>query len=163
VSTFDVTDLLPRLRMPTLVLHRRDIPWLPVDVARSLASQVADARLIVLEGDSLAPFVGLTEPAACASDEFLQEKAGRVAQRAARGAAPDREDAHLADPPATRLTAREVEVLRLLATGSTNAEIAQELCLSIRTVERHVANSYAKIGARGRADATAYALRCGLI
>jgi len=163
VSAFDVTDLLPRLRTPTLVLHRRDIPWLPVDVARALASQIPDARLIVLEGEALAPFVGATEPVARAIDEFLQENAERAVPRAVSVAAPDRQDARPTNPTAIRLTAREVEVLRLLARGSTNAEIARELCLSIRTVERHIANSYAKIGARGRADATAYALTRGLI
>ncbi|MDQ3974304.1 MAG: LuxR C-terminal-related transcriptional regulator [Actinomycetota bacterium] len=60
------------------------------------------------------------------------------------------------------LTAREAEVLRLLAGGNTNKEIAAQLVLSVATVQRHVANLYRKIGARGRADATAYALKRGL-
>ena len=60
------------------------------------------------------------------------------------------------------LSAREVEVLRLLAAGHTNRQIAAALVVSVATAERHIANIYAKIGARGRADATAYALRHGL-
>ena len=60
------------------------------------------------------------------------------------------------------LTSRELEVLRLLAIGESNREIARELVLSVRTVERHVTNIYAKIDARGRSDATAYALRQGI-
>ena len=60
------------------------------------------------------------------------------------------------------LTAREVEVLRLLAAGKTNKEIADALVVSDRTVGRHIENVYAKIGARRRADAAAYALRHGL-
>jgi DNA-binding NarL/FixJ family response regulator len=56
------------------------------------------------------------------------------------------------------LTAREAEVLGLLAGGRTNKQIAAELFLSVSTVQRHVANVYAKIGAHGRAEATAYAL-----
>jgi DNA-binding CsgD family transcriptional regulator len=60
------------------------------------------------------------------------------------------------------LSRREVEVLRLVAAGESNAQIARRLGLSTHTVERHVANLYRKIGARGRADATAYALRSGL-
>jgi DNA-binding NarL/FixJ family response regulator len=60
------------------------------------------------------------------------------------------------------LTARELEVLRLLAAGHTNREIADVLVLSLRTIERHINNLYAKIGARGKADATAYAFRHGL-
>jgi predicted ATPase/DNA-binding CsgD family transcriptional regulator len=61
------------------------------------------------------------------------------------------------------LSEREREVLCLVARGQSNAEIATELVLSVRTVEKHVANIYAKIGARGRADAATYALRHGLI
>jgi predicted ATPase/DNA-binding CsgD family transcriptional regulator len=61
------------------------------------------------------------------------------------------------------LSERETQVLRLVALGQSNAEIATELVLSVRTVEKHVANIYAKIGARGRADAATYALRRGFI
>ena len=60
------------------------------------------------------------------------------------------------------VTARELDVLRLLAAGDSNAEIAGRLGITVHTVERHAANLYRKIGARGRADATAYALRRGL-
>ncbi|HET8778668.1 MAG TPA: helix-turn-helix transcriptional regulator, partial [Agromyces sp.] len=49
------------------------------------------------------------------------------------------------------LTARETEVLRLVAAGRTNEQIASQLVLSVRTVERHLSNIYAKIGATGRA------------
>jgi DNA-binding CsgD family transcriptional regulator len=71
-------------------------------------------------------------------------------------------------PPSKRpaypggLTAREVEVLRLIANGKSNREIASELVVTARTVERHVTNIYRKINARNKADATAYALREGL-
>jgi DNA-binding NarL/FixJ family response regulator len=57
------------------------------------------------------------------------------------------------------LSHREVDVLRLITAGHNNQEIADHLSLSIRTVERHITNLYGKIGAHGRADATAYALR----
>ncbi len=63
------------------------------------------------------------------------------------------------------LTPREVEVLRLIAAGKSNQEIAAELVLSIRTVERHISNIYQKIGTSGpvaRANATAFALQHGL-
>jgi len=62
----------------------------------------------------------------------------------------------------TGLTRRETEVLRLVAAGNSNQEIAAALVLSTRTVERHIANLYSKLGARNRADATAYALRHAL-
>jgi predicted ATPase/DNA-binding NarL/FixJ family response regulator len=60
------------------------------------------------------------------------------------------------------LTARELEVLRLVAAGHANKQIATRLRLSLRTVETHLTNIYAKINARGRADAVAFALRRGI-
>ena len=60
------------------------------------------------------------------------------------------------------LTRREVEVLRLLAAGRTNRQIATALGLSVHTVDAHVASLYAKTSARNRAEATAYAYRTGL-
>jgi predicted ATPase/DNA-binding CsgD family transcriptional regulator len=68
-------------------------------------------------------------------------------------------------PYPNELTEREVDVLRLITAGKSNQEIAQELVLSLRTVERHISNIYQKIGATGRvarATATAYALKHGL-
>ncbi len=61
------------------------------------------------------------------------------------------------------LSARELEVLRLLAEGRSNQEIAAALVLSVRTVENHLARLYAKIGARGRVEATTFAYRHGLV
>jgi DNA-binding NarL/FixJ family response regulator len=57
------------------------------------------------------------------------------------------------------LSSREVEVLRLLASGCANREIAERLFLSEKTVERHLSNAYAKIGANNRAAAAAFAVR----
>ncbi|MHB8574688.1 MAG: LuxR C-terminal-related transcriptional regulator, partial [Dehalococcoidia bacterium] len=57
------------------------------------------------------------------------------------------------------LSPREWEVLGLLAAGLSNRRIGDALALSARTVERHIANIYAKIGAHGRAEATTFALR----
>ena len=164
MGTFDVTELLPNLKVPTLVLHRSDIPWLPVSIARELASRIPDARLSILEGESTAPYLGDTEAAASAIDEFLGEgKVGRTAQREADEHPSERDGSGPTRGYPYGLTEREVEVLRHLAGGRTNDEIAKELFVSVRTVERHVANIYAKIGARGRANATAYALSHNLI
>lgn len=65
--------------------------------------------------------------------------------------------------PRRDLTARELDVLRQIAAGQSNSQIAAKLVVSRRTVEHHLANMYAKIGARGRVDAAAYALRHGLV
>ena len=64
---------------------------------------------------------------------------------------------------ATRLTARELEVLGLVATGKTNRAIADALGLSEKTVARHVANIFTKLGLTSRAAATAYAYRNRLV
>ncbi len=62
------------------------------------------------------------------------------------------------DPPRPNgLTAREVEVLQLVAAGHTNQGIADELFLSIKTVSRHLSNIYTKIGVSSRSAATAFA------
>ena len=54
-------------------------------------------------------------------------------------------------------------MLRLVAQGQSNKEIAAQLVLSMRTVERHITNLYGKIDARGKADATAYAIHNRLV
>ncbi len=65
--------------------------------------------------------------------------------------------------PPGGLTEREVEVLRLIALGHTNAEIAKRLFLSIRTVETHRAHIQQKLGLGSRADLVGYALEHGVI
>jgi predicted ATPase/DNA-binding CsgD family transcriptional regulator len=62
-------------------------------------------------------------------------------------------------PSGAALSARERDVLHLVADGRSNKEISRDLTLSVRTVERHLENIYAKLGARGRADAISWALR----
>ena len=61
------------------------------------------------------------------------------------------------------LTAREIEVLRLLAAGKTNRAIAAELVISEKTVARHVSNIFTKLGLSSRAGATAYAYEQRLV
>jgi class 3 adenylate cyclase len=70
---FDVTALLPEVKVPTLIVHRRQVPWPDVAVARGLASRIPDARLALLEGESLVPFLGDMDAVLAAIDEFLDE------------------------------------------------------------------------------------------
>ena len=73
----------------------------------------------------------------------------------------------LARRPAHRdihgLTTRELQILRVLATGKSNHEIAAELVISDHTVRRHLQNIFAKLGVSSRAAATAFAFRHGLV
>jgi DNA-binding CsgD family transcriptional regulator/tetratricopeptide (TPR) repeat protein len=96
------------------------------------------------------------------------DEAAGLEHRAARSAFERlgaRPDLDRLDAPKTRvqpasrnpLTARELHVLRLISTGRTNKRIAEELCLSERTIDRHVTNILTKLDVRSRAAATAYA------
>jgi ATP/maltotriose-dependent transcriptional regulator MalT len=84
------------------------------------------------------------------------------------GAVPDAQRAralssHGPEPTGGPLTRREVEVLRLVATGMTNRAVAAELFLSEKTVARHLSNIFAKVGVSSRAAATAYAFKSGVV
>jgi DNA-binding NarL/FixJ family response regulator len=61
------------------------------------------------------------------------------------------------------LTAREVEVLRLLAQGMTDAQMAEQLVISPRTVNNHLTSIYQKIQVSSRSAATRYAVDTGLV
>ncbi len=68
----------------------------------------------------------------------------------------------LVDRAGHGLSARELQVLRMLASGQSNKEIARALFVSERTVDRHVSNLFTKLGVHSRAAATAYAYEQGL-
>lgn len=70
-DNLDVSHLLPLIQAPTLVIHRREATVVNVDVARGLASRIPNATLAIVEGSSLAPYIGDTEAAWKAIDEFL--------------------------------------------------------------------------------------------
>lgn len=60
------------------------------------------------------------------------------------------------------LTGREIEVIRLIAGGESNSEIAKSLCISEKTVKNHVSNIFKKIGVNDRTTAALYAIRNGI-
>jgi len=88
ILEFDVTALLPQLKSPTLVLQRRQVAYPEVHIASGLASRIPGARLALLEGTSLAPYLGDAEAVASAIDEFLGkgEEAAAAAEPPAAGA-----------------------------------------------------------------------------
>jgi len=66
-------------------------------------------------------------------------------------------------PPKDPLTVRELEIVKLIAEGHTSDEIAEQLVLSRKTVERHRENVLGKLGMRNRVELTRYAIRRGLV
>ena len=138
-------------------------------VAAEAALRRRNAFLAMLAQELASPLATLAERAAQAR-AFATESdrppapAGVAASSAvgAGGASGPRASApHLASP--ARLTRREAEVLGLLAQGLSNKELAGVLWLSERTVERHITGLYRKIGVERRTEATAFALRHGLV
>lgn len=121
-------------------------------LALSRAGSADRARILALLDVSLAAFQSLGMGSWAGRAIRLKEK---LASPVLASGGPDH-------PHPDGLTGRELELLRLLATGRTNNQIAEELVLSVRTVERHIANIYTKIGAHSRVDATTYALRAGI-
>jgi DNA-binding CsgD family transcriptional regulator len=139
----DITALLPRVQAPTLVIHARDDGMVPFEEGRLLASEIPNARFVPLEGCNHILLEG--EPAwpafLGAIDNFLAS--------AAEPAAGDLD----------ALSARERDVLELVAVGLSNEQIAERLYLSVRTVERHLSNIYAKLRVSGKAARAAAAAR----
>ena len=65
--------------------------------------------------------------------------------------------------PQPQLSEREQAILRLVATGLSNQQIANQLGISVNTVKVHLRNVFGKIGAASRTEATLYAVRTGLV
>jgi DNA-binding CsgD family transcriptional regulator len=143
----DVSALLPTIHTPTLVMHPRDFIHLNSEEAVKLASQLPNARLTMLESDDPGDLHGRPASALAAIDDFFAGLSTIEGDAA--------EEARLQP----KLSRRQAEVLALLVRGRTNREIATELVLSLRTVERHVEELYAKLEVRNRAEAIAVALR----
>ena len=141
----DARPFLPRVTMPALVLHRRGDRAVPISRGRELASLLPNARFVALSGDSHLPHVDDQREVQRALAGFLDE----VSPVEANGDSP--------------LTGREAEVLRLVAAGLSNREIAGSLVLSEHTVHRHVANILTKLTQSSRAAAAAHATRAGYI
>jgi pimeloyl-ACP methyl ester carboxylesterase len=143
--TSDVRPFLPTLTMPALVVHRRGDRTVPIGRGRELASLLPNARFVALPGDSHLPHLDDQRPLQRALAGFLDNDAPVEAN---------------GDSPLTR---RETEVLKLIAVGLSNREIASSLVLSEHTVHRHVANILRKLTQSSRAAAAAQATRAGII
>jgi DNA-binding CsgD family transcriptional regulator len=152
-SAGEIEGRLSRLCTETLVMHARDYALTPVEEGMKKA-QFSGGRMVLLDGSD--PF-GDADQGNRAIENFLAD------------VAPDEETRHAGfDGPTggrepSRLSSREIEVLRLLATGKSNQQIADELVISLNTVLRHVSNIFAKTGATNRTEAAGYARDRSLI
>jgi len=139
---FNVETAAGEIRSPTMVLHRKDDRAIPFELGRRLAARIPGATFVALEGADHLPWYGDARSVVGAVLELDGDKA---------------------PPVDADLSAREVEILRLVAAGLSDAEIAERLVLSPHTVHRHVANIRTKLGLPSRAAAVAHAARIGLL
>lgn len=147
----DAGPVLASLDVPTLVLHALGDRMMPFDEGRHLASEIRGARLVPLESDN--HIVLDDEPAW--SVLVAELRAFVEADRPS----PHASSADAGPDLASVLSDRELEVLRLAAQGLDNDAIAARLVLSVRTVERHLQNVYAKLGVSGKSARTAAVAR----
>jgi DNA-binding NarL/FixJ family response regulator len=169
---------LVRASRPDVVLMDLRMPKLDgAEATREIRSSLPDTHVLVLttyaDDDSLFPALQ-----AGARGYLTKDSTAEEIELAIRAVAAGRThldpaiqqrlvDAVVDAPAATReipddLTAREVEVLKLIAAGLSNAEIAAALVVSAATVKTHVNHIFQKTGARDRAQAVRYAYQHGL-
>lgn len=144
----DVSTLRNRITAPTLIITRKsereiaaehdryDHPYLAKYMPQ-LAANIPHAQRVELAGIDSLPWFGDTSAVLDTMERFLLGTSRTKPTRDVRG---------------TPLSPREKEVLQLVGAGLKAREIAERLFISTRTVERHVANAYAKLGIRSRRE-----------
>lgn len=146
----DVVDLLPRVSVPTLVLHARGDEAVPLSQGRLSASGIPGAKFAQLDSNNhilLEP-----EPAWERFKEEVLAFTGRPAEGAGDEAA-----------IFAVLSPREREILAKISEGCTNLEIGRQLFISEKTVRNHVTRIFEKLGVRSRAQAIVLAKDKGLL
>ena len=145
----DVYELAANIRTPTLIIHARKDAAVGFENGRQAASQIPGARLVILESRNHVLLAA--EPAWAQFWEELNRftRADGQSLRSPSGVE--------AEQPAGRLpgelTAREHDILRMLARGYQNDEIAARLVLSPKTVRNYVSNLYSKLQVKNRREA----------
>jgi pimeloyl-ACP methyl ester carboxylesterase/DNA-binding CsgD family transcriptional regulator len=142
-ATVNVVELLEKVKAPTLILHSRGDDVISINEAHILAAGIPNAQFVEL--DSKNHILLETEPA---WERFCNE----VLEFMSVKDIPDRED-----PAFDSLTAREREVLALITEGLGNAQIAERLSISEKTVRNHISNIFDKLGVWSRAQAMVFA------
>lgn len=146
----DVSDILPDVSAPTLVIHRRALSYPSIQVARRIAAGIPAAQLVEISGSSVAPFVDGDE-AEAALQSFLGYRSHSAITHQPR------------TQQTEQLTAREIEVLRHIADGASNQEIADALFIGVGTVKTHINSLLSKLGAANRTRAVSIARELGLL
>lgn len=138
----------------------------PVDVVRALRTAIPELRIVVVSARSDETFVrSMTEAGAngvvikqpYVADLVFALQASAEGRSFISGVTSER------DRAAVQITAREREVLELMANGHSNQAIGERLNISVKTVEAHRARLFKKLGASNVADAVLLAIRCGLV
>jgi len=142
-------------------------------LGREHEARVSAERMLVKQNQLLRSLVDEVEPSLASLSKHVHDASRLVSdvdawnatRLSARAAGPphEAEEEKATRPARLPLTRRELEVLGLLAQGLSNKEIAGILWLSDRTVERHITSLYRKIGVARRSEATAFALRNGVV
>lgn len=142
-SQIDVVELLDQVHAPTLILHANKDEVVPIAQGRLLASRIPRAQFVEL--DSRNHILLEAEPAwnhfRDAVIDFMNLAGPRAGQ----------------DDAFNTLSSREREILALITQGLSNAEIAERLSISDKTVRNHVSNIFDKIGVWTRAQAIVFA------
>ena len=144
----DLRPTLEQIQVPTLLLHHTDDPWVSVDHSRYLAERIPDAKLVELPGVDHWPWIGDQDAVLIEVEAFLT------------GNRRSRRDRPVSGPDS--LTRREREVATLAVQALTARDIAEQLFISERTAETHLANAYAKLGIGSRLELVKRASEFGL-
>ena len=137
----DIADLLPMIRVPTLVAHRRNSRAVRMELGRELAALIPGAQLAALDGRMQPIYAEDPDAAASTLLSFLRDQSAPNGPKVGGGP----------------LTARELQVADLVADGLTNPEIARTLGVSVRTVDAHLEHVRTKLGVRARAQIAVWA------
>ena len=156
-ATGDIRELAKTIRVPTLVFHSKNDLMIPFEKGRETASLIPGARFVAFDGNN--HILLSTEPAAVQFWTEFYRFLGVEEERAI----PQKKSASPGEQILLELSIRERDVLRLIAQGYNNIEIAQKLTLSEKTVRNYVSLIYAKLQIHSRVEAMLLARRSGLM
>jgi DNA-binding NarL/FixJ family response regulator len=149
-ATRHITNLSPLTKVIVLTISEED--------ADVLDAIVAGACGYLLKDSSITDVIAGIQAAAVNQSLISPGIASKVLQRVRATT----EDTEMADSIRAELSDREIEVLKLIANGKDNAQIAAELVISPKTVKNHISNILMKLQIQNRIQAAVYAVRSGI-